>query len=112
MSAFFMAQSWVGENVSHSIWPRRFKPATFALAGCEKGQAFDLPFPISADLFHLSGADHPFASGTATNRVASAVFTCIKTLCLRLVLASISADRTSPAFATALPPTLRIMSPV
>jgi len=28
-------------------------------------------------------------------------FTCIKTLCLRLVLASISADRTSPAFATA-----------
>src|SRR6185437_14938100 len=74
------------------------------------------PFPgllMSADLARSAdNAVYPFASGTATNLIASAVFTCIRTLCLPLASAARSADRTSAVLETALPPTLRMMSPV
>src|SRR5215468_5743077 len=55
---------------------------------------------------------YPFAKGTAMNLVASAVLTCISTLGLPLASACTSAERTSPTVATALPPTLRMTSPV
>ena len=42
----------------------------------------DLSYPF------LPGSVHPLASGTATNRVASAVFTRIRTLCLPVLAAS------------------------
>jgi len=50
-------------------------------------------------------------SGTATNLVASPMRTRIRTVCLPLVFASLSALRTSPTLATGLPPTSRITLP-
>src|SRR4029077_5495759 len=43
---------------------------------------------------------HALPSGTATNLVASPIFTRIRTACLPWVLASLSALRTSPTLAT------------
>ena len=55
---------------------------------------------------------YPFARATAMNLVASAVLTCISTLCLPLALAWTTAERTSSTVATALPPIFRMTSPV
>src|SRR3954470_8730815 len=54
----------------------------------------------------------PYASGTATKRVACALLTCSSTLRLPDDFACASSERTSPILATALPPTLRMTSPV
>ena len=62
----------------------------------------------------VTGRDRrPYAvpSGTATNLVASPIFTRIRTACLPWVLASLSALRTSPTLATGLPPTSRMTLP-
>src|SRR5215467_332715 len=53
-----------------------------------------------------------FLIGSATNLIASAVFTRSRTVFLPAVRASLRALRTSAVFATALPPTSRITSPV
>src|SRR6187200_1273924 len=53
-----------------------------------------------------------FLIGSATNLVASADFTRSRTVFLPAVRASLRALRTSAVFATALPPTSRITSPV
>src|SRR5664280_2475807 len=90
----------------------RRKRALPGARAAEKGRAWARPFCDLHRPDQGNDGNHPLASGTATNRVASAVFTCSSTLCLPLELASLSADRTSPTLATALPPTLRITSPV
>jgi hypothetical protein len=51
-------------------------------------------------------------SGIATNLVPLPVFTRMSTSCLPCACASVSAVRTSVTFATALPPTSRMTSPV
>ena len=50
-------------------------------------------------------------SGTATNLVASPIRTRIRTVCLPLVFASLSALRTSPTLVTGLPATSRMTLP-
>jgi hypothetical protein len=88
--------------------PAQDRPELAALPSMlQKAGLWTRPFAA----IHAGGEDHPFASGNATNRIASAVFTCSRTLCLPSALACVSADRTSPAFATALPPTSKMMSP-
>jgi hypothetical protein len=89
----------------------------------ERGDGFcirprvDLPVRLRmpGDLGTTGGRSlrsHPLLIGNATNFVASAVFTRSRTSCLPWAFASVSALRTSPALATVLPPTSRMMSPV
>src|SRR5262245_25588951 len=55
---------------------------------------------------------HAFLIGSATNLIASAVFTRSRTVFLPAVRASLRALRTSAVLATVLPATSRITSPV